>query len=169
MISNEADLGTAPFVSAWFILHGRSLLPMKSSFIPLFWDVSICFHCQFMQRPRVATADQVPFFAALSAELPNYFLFAFWARFLTSAACHPSEERSRVGVTCFALLLRWSDGRSCEQDVVLAKATAVLLMLLVALVAETGGRGDGCMAFLSSRTSPMAASSQSPLFLPLCA
>ena len=66
-----------------------------------------------MQGPWVAVADQVLFFVALSAELPNYFLFAFWARFLTSAACHLSEERSRMGVIRFALFLRWSDGRSC--------------------------------------------------------
>lgn len=40
----------------------------------------------------MAVANQVSFFVALSAELPHYFLFAFWAQFLTSAACHLLEQ-----------------------------------------------------------------------------
>lgn len=66
-----------------------------------------------MEGPWVAVAEQVPFSVALSAGLPNDFLFAFWARFLTSAACHLSEERAGTGGIPFTLFLRWSDGLSC--------------------------------------------------------
>lgn len=61
----------------------------------------------------MAVANQVSFFVALSAELPNYFLFAFWA--VSDKCCLPSvgAERSRMSVTGFALFLRWSDGHSC--------------------------------------------------------
>lgn len=59
-----------------------------------------------MQGPLVAAAEQVPFIVALSAELANYFLFAFWARSLTTATCHLSEEKSRMSVILFVLFLR---------------------------------------------------------------
>lgn len=71
-----------------------------------------------------------------------------------------------MGVIPFALFLKWSDGRSCWRDVVLAEATAVLLMPLLALVTETGGRGHRCVAFLSSHSSSMAMSPPCPLSLP---
>lgn len=66
-----------------------------------------------MEGPWVAVAEQVPFSVALSAGLPDDFLFAFWAQFLTSAACHLSEERSGTGDIPCASFLRWSDGLSC--------------------------------------------------------
>lgn len=59
-----------------------------------------------MQGPLVGAVDQVPLIVALSAELANYFLFAFGAQSLTTAACHLSKEKSRTSVIRFVLFLR---------------------------------------------------------------